>query len=395
MTIDELRERVIISGIGQSGIGRRLGQDPVRMTADACRAAVADAGLTLADIDGLSTYPGGGAAPGPGFSGAGLRDIHDGLGIRPQWVAGGIEAPGQLGAVVNAMLAVSAGLANHVLCWRSIYEGSAQGSGGRRGYSRAISRPEGMLGWQMPFGVTAANLAALQIRARMHRYGLTREQLASIALVDRKHAALNPSAVYRDPLTLADYLDARMISDPLCMFDCDVPCDGAVAVVISRADHAKALDHPAIVVEALDCAHNDRFAYEAGRDITRMSSAWSNALWERTDFAPHDVDMASLYDGFSVFALCWLEDLGFCDVGASGAWVEDPARISLGGELPINTGGGQLSGGRLHGYGHLYEACVQIRGEGGDRQVEDAALVALGVGAANAGTTAMLLRRAG
>ncbi|OBH92812.1 dioxygenase [Mycobacterium sp. E2733] len=387
-----LTDRTIISGIGQSAIGRRLGRDGLELTVEACLAAVADAGLTLDEIDGLTTYPGA-SQPGRGFSGASLRDIHDALGIKPNWVAGGVESPGQLGAVVDAMLAVAGGLASHVLCWRSIWEGTAQGAGRRKGYGFEGGRPSGMMAWQMPFGATAANLAALQIRARMLRYGLAREELASIAIAQRAHAARNPAAIYRDPLDLDTYLSARMVSDPLCMFDCDIACDGATAFVISRAEHATGLDHPAVTVEALDCAHHDRFMWEGGQDITRISSRWST-IWERTDFQVADVDVASLYDGFSVFVLCWLEDFGFCPVGESGAWVANPARISLGGELPVNTAGGQLSGGRLHGFGHLHEACLQIRGQGGARQVDNARLAAVGVGAANSGTTAMLLRRA-
>jgi acetyl-CoA acetyltransferase len=386
-----LTDDVIISGIGQSDIGRRLGRDPLQLTADACLAAVHDAGLTLADIDGLTTYPGS-AGPGPGFSGASLRDIHDALGVRPDWVAGGIESPGQLGAVVDAMLAVAGGLANHVLCWRSIWEGTAQGAGRRQGYGARGGRPAGIMAWQLPFGATAANLAGIQLRARIIRYGLTREQLGSIAITQRAHAALNPSAIYDEPLDLETYLGARMVSDPLCMYDCDIACDAATAFVISRADHAAALDHPAITVEALDCAHHDRFMWEGGEDITRISSR-SSTIWDRTDFTVTDVDYASLYDGFSVFVLCWLEDFNFCRVGESGEFVADRHRISLGGELPINTAGGQLSGGRLHGFGHLHEACLQIRGEATNRQVDDAALAAVGVGAANSGTTAMLLRR--
>lgn len=389
---NSITDNAVISGIGQSDIGRRLGRDPLHLTADACIAAVEDAGLTLADIDGLTTYPGASSA-GKGFSGAGLRELHDALGIRPSWVAGGVEYPGQLGAVVDAMLAVAGGLANHVLCWRSIWEGTAQGAGRRRGYGvSAGGRASGQLGWQLPYGASAANLAGLQIRARMERFGLTREQLGHVAVVQRAHAKHNPKAIYTEPLDLDQYLDARMVSDPLCMYDCDIACDGATAFVVSRAEHAAALDHPAVVVEALDCAHHDRFLWETGEDITRISSR-SMTVWDRTDFTVADVDYASLYDGFSVFVLCWLEDFGFCAVGESGDYVTDARRISLGGTLPINTAGGQLSGGRLHGFGHLHEACLQVRGEAGSRQVDRAALAAVGVGAANSGTTAMLLRR--
>lgn len=388
-----ITDRVIISGIGQSDIGRRLGRDPLQLTVDACLAAIADAGLTVGDVDGLTTYPGASMA-GKGFSGAGIRDVHDALGVRPDWVAGGVEYPGQLGAVVDAMLAVAGGLANHVLCWRSIWEGTAQGTDRRRGYGvQAGARATGQLGWQLPYGASAANLAAMQIRARMLRFGLTRDQLANIAVVQRAHAALNPKAIYTEPLDLDAYLDARMVSEPLCMYDCDIACDGATAFVVSRADHAGGLAHPAVVVDALDCAHHDRFLWEGGLDITRLNSRWST-IWERTDFTPADVDYASLYDGFSVFVLCFLEDFGFCGFGESGDWVADPRRFSLGGELPINTSGGQLSGGRLHGFGHLHEACVQLRGDGGARQVAGADVAVCGVGGANSGTTMMVMRRA-
>lgn len=196
----------------------------------------------MADIDGLTTYPGS-SQPGVGFSGASLRDIHDALGINPNWVAGEWN-PGAAGRRGGRNARGGRGLANHVLCWRSIWEGTAQGAGRRKGYGSGGGRPTGMLGWQMPFGVTAANLAALQIRARMLRYGLTREQLASIAIAQRAHAARNPAAIYREPLDLDAYLSARMVSDPLCMFDCDIACDGATAFVVSRAEHVAGLDHP-------------------------------------------------------------------------------------------------------------------------------------------------------
>jgi len=391
-TPERFEQAVVISGIGQSEIGRRLYRDPLKITAEACLAAIADAGLTPADVDGLTTYPGSFQA-GPGFSGASLREIHDALGIKPNWCAGGVESPGQLGAVVDAMLAVAGGLAKHVLCWRSIWEGTAQGAGRRQGYGAAVARPTGMQGWQLPYGATAVNLAALLLRARMGRFGLTREQLSTIAVTERAHARHNPAAIYREFLSRDDYLGARMISDPLCLYDCDVPCDGATAFVVSRAEHRASLDHPGVDVVSTSCAHHDRFSWDAGLDITRISSRWAGDVWDRTDYRPDDVDVAALYDGFSVFVLCWLEDLGFCQVGESGDFVGDGSRIRLGGELPINTGGGQLSGGRLHGFGHLYEACIQLRGEGAARQVAGAELAAVGVGAANSGTTAMLLRR--
>ena len=387
---ERFEPRVVISGIGQSEVGRRLHRDPVGLTAEACRRAIADAGLSVSDIDGLTTYPGS-SAVGPGFSGASLRDIHGALGIKPRWMMGGIELAGQMGAVVDAMLAVAGGVANHVLCWRSVWEGTAQGGGGRRAYGGGAQTVDGLMALQLPYGIAAPSLAALLVRARMDRYGLTREQLGAVPVVARRHAGLNPAAVYRDELSLEDYLDGRMVSTPLCLFDCDVPCDGATAFVISRVEHAPNLDHPAVRVEASSSAHLDRFSWEYGEDLTRISSRWCSDLWERTSLTTDDVDVALLYDGFSIFTHCWLEDLGFCEVGEGGAFVEGGGRISLGGELPLNTHGGQLSGGRLHGFGHLHESCLQVRGEAGERQVPDAEVAAVGVGAFNSGTTAMLL----
>jgi acetyl-CoA acetyltransferase len=228
----------------------------------------------------------------------------------------------------------------------------------------------------------------------MDRYGLTREQLSALPIVQRANAASNPNAVFREPLSLDAYLGARMISTPLCLFDCDVPCDGATAFVISRVEHASALDHEAVGVAAISCRYDDRFAWEYGQDITRMSSRWASDIWDHTTLTPADVDMAELYDGFSIITQCWLEDFGFCDVGEAGAFVEGGTRVRLDGDLPVNTHGGQLSAGRLHGFGFLYEACAQLRGEAADRQVPGRPEVAaVGVGAGNSGTTAMLVTR--
>jgi acetyl-CoA acetyltransferase len=305
-----------------------------------------------------------------------------------------VELAGQAGAIVNAMLAVAGGLANHVLCWRSLWEGTAQGSGGRKGYGSGGRAVDGTMAWTMPYGATAPSWAGLLVQARMHRYGLTREQLSVLPVVQRANAAHNPNAVYRDPISVDDYLGARMISTPLCLFDCDVPCDGATAFVISRVEHASALDHEAIGVASVGCRHDDRYTWEYGRDITRISSRSASEVWEHTSLTPADVDVAELYDGFSIITHCWLEDFGFCGVGESGSFLEGGDRVRIGGELPVNTNGGQLSAGRLHGFGYLHEACLQLRGEAGEHQVAGGPEVAaVGVGAFNSGTTAMVVTR--
>lgn len=387
---DVIERRACISGIGQSEIGRRLHRDPLELTLDAALAAVEDAGLTTAQIDGLSTYPGAMESM-PGFSGAGAYDVIDALRLEVGWYDSGVETSGQLGSVVKACLAVGAGLAEHVLCFRSVWEGSARASGraafvpGAGSGSGGSFRASGFMEWKLPFAAPSpANWVALLAQRHFHLYGTTREQLAWVALNGRRHAQRNPKAVYRDPMTLDDYLAARLVSTPFGLYDCDAPCDGATAVIVSRADRAHDLRHPLIRVEAVGTAMRGRPSWDQFDDLSTMANRDAGAqLWTRTDLRPSDVQLAELYDGFSFLTLSWLEALGFCDVGESGPFVEGGERIALDGELPLNTHGGQLSEGRLHGYGFLHEAVLQMRGGAGERQVPrlpEVAAVAAGGG---------------
>ena len=397
-----LERRAALTGIGQSEIGRRLGTDPLELTLDACLAAIADAGLTPREIDGLATYPGamGGA---PGFTGAGVTEVHDALRLELDWFTGGIELPGQLGSVIDACAAVATGLAKHVLCFRSVWEGTAQGKGGRAGIGVGGNGGGGggfraagpTMEFTLPFrAYSAANWIAMMAQRHFHEYGTTREQLAQIALNARRNAADNPKAIYREPMTLDDYLAARMISTPFCLFDCDVPCDGATAMIVSRADLARDLRKPPLRVEAVGSALRGRPSWDQFDDLTTMALRdAAKMMWERTDLTPRDVHVAELYDGFSFIALAWLEALGFCGKGEGGQFIEGGARIARDGEIPLNTHGGQLSGGRLHGYGFLHEACVQLWGEGGARQVpNDPRVGVAGAGGGPLGGCLLLVR---
>jgi len=396
-----LERRACITGIGQSEVGRRLGRDPLALTLDACLAAIEDAGLTRDRIDGLATYPGAfsGAA---GFSGAGITEVHDALRLRLDWYSGGVEAPGQLGSVVNACAAVACGLATHVLCFRSVWEATAQGKGGRAGFGVGGAgggggfRASGSLEYALPFrSYSAANWIAMTAQRHFHEYGTTREQMAWIALNARRNAAKNPKAVYREPMTLDDYLGARMISTPFCLYDCDVPVDGATAVIVSHRDAAQGLRRPPLGVEAVGTALRGRPSWDNFDDLTTMALRDAAAmLWERTDLRPRDVDVAELYDGFSFITMAWLEALGFCGKGESGPFVAGGQRIALDGEIPLNTHGGQLSAGRLHGYGFLHEAAVQLWGEGGARQVAGSPRVAVAAAGGGPIGGCMLLTRA-
>jgi acetyl-CoA acetyltransferase len=171
-------------------------------------------------------------------------------------------------------------------------------------------------------------------------------------------------------MTLDDYLSARLVSTPLGLFDCDVPADGCTAVIVSRADSAPDLRRAPVRIEAMGSALHGRPSWDQFDDLTTMALRDASAMmWTRTDLTPDDVDSVQVYDGFSFIALCWLEALGFCGHGEGGPWLADGRPTARHATLPLNTHGGQLSAGRLHGYGFLHEACVQLWGEGGERQV--------------------------
>jgi acetyl-CoA acetyltransferase len=171
-------------------------------------------------------------------------------------------------------------------------------------------------------------------------------------------------------MTIDDYLAVRMVSDPLCLYDCDVPSDGSTAFVVSRAEVAADLPNPAARIEAVGTAIHGRPSWDQWDDLTTMALRDASAmLWASSSLRPADVDVAELYDGFSFITMCWLEALGFCAKGEGGPFVEGGERIAREGDVPLNTHGGQLSAGRLHGYGFLHEAVLQLRGAAGERQV--------------------------
>lgn len=387
---ERFEHRCVLSGIGRSAIGRRLMRDPLSLTVDACLEAVADAGLTLEDVDGLSTYPG---AAGMGMSEGGVAALEEALRIHPTWINGGGELPGPGGSVIAAMLAVAAGLCRHVLCFRTVWESTFAALGLR---GQGGGRVTGFRQWQAPFGaMSPANWIAMNANQYLHRYGATREMLGWIAINGRANAARNPVAIYRQPMTMDDYLAARPISSPFGLYDCDVPCDGAVAVVVSEAAVAADLPKAAVRVEAVGTQILERVSWDQGT-VTHEPQVLGQAahLWSRTSLRPEDVDVALVYDGFTFNAISWLEALGFCGLGEAQDWLDHGRRISAEGQLPVNPHGGQLSEGRTHGFGFIYEAVTQLRQEAGQRQVAGArtAVVSTGGGTPSG---VMLLQRHG
>jgi len=296
--------------------------------------------------------------------------------LKVGWFGSGIETSGQLGSVVNACLAVGAGLANHVLCFRSVWEGSAQGDKGRAAVTPGFGsggsfKASGYMEWFLPFSApSAAVWIAMFAQRHMHQYGITREQLAWIPLNARRNAELNPKAIYRTPMTMDDYMSVRMIAEPFCLYDCDVPCDGATAVIVSRRERAKDMPNAPLRVEAVGTGIDGRTGWDQFDDLSKMANrSAGRMIWERTDLKPADVQMAQFYDGFSWLTMSWLEATGLCGEGESGAFIDGGKNIARDGKLPLNTHGGQLSAGRLHGYGFLHEGATQMWGQAGERQI--------------------------
>lgn len=378
-----------ITGVGQSEVGVRLTRHPLLLTVDAVKEALADAGLTIGQIDGVSTYPGK-VQSFLGFSPVGADELIDALGIRATWYAGGGEITSQLGALVAAAGAIKLGLARHIICFRTVYEAAA------------LSRPdefppikrtrvEGGSQWTAPFNaISAANWIAQYAMRHVKKYGMTREQLAQIALTDRANSAVNPRALVREPLTMDQYMNARMITSPFCLFDCDRFTDASTVLILSAGEALDEVKATPIRIAA-SAGVVERHSWDQAEWVAAYPTG--EDLWKRTDYKAKDVDTVQLYDGFSFNVITWLEGLGFCPVGEGGRFIEGGQRIARDGELPLNTFGGQIGGGRLHGFGFAHEAAVQLRGEGGARQIPGDPKVAVATSGGGPLATALLLAK--
>ncbi len=362
-----------IVGVGESRLGRMPDLDALGLQYSAAQAALGDAGLDFSDIDGLLTTPlrmSNWAMP------CGI--VAQGLGIKPRYLAT-IDLAGASGTsmVHHAAMAVATGQCEAVLCVAGENLLTASSS------SAAIQGMAGA-GWahpefEAPYGPLVPTLYALIAQRHMHEFGTTSEQMAEVAVAIRGHAALNPNAHKTETISVAEVLASRMVTSPLHLLDCALISDGAAAFIITSHDRAKDLAKPAVRL----LGHGNGFSHTYIGDtpdiVTSGAVNSGRDAFASAGLTPTDVDVAELYDCFTISVIIELEDLGFCPKGEGGRFVEG-GRIRLGGELPVTTYGGLLSAGHAGlsgGMFHVIEGVRQVRGEANQRQVPnvDVALV--------------------
>ncbi len=360
-----MRGSVAIAGVGLAGCGEAPGWSEMEIAAAAAKNALDDAGLTARDVDGIVI-----ASTNIFMSGLALAEH---LGVRPKFTESSMVGGSSfVGHLIPAMLALNAGLCDTIL----VAYGSNQRTGTGRteaGRHKMALDPQVFEHPYKPFNPPTSY--ALAAARHMHQYGTTRAQLAEIAVAARKWAQLNPEAFTREPLAVEDVLKSRMVSDPLTVRDCCLVTDGGGAYVLTRAERAQALQKAPAYLLGVGAAHWHR-QISSMPDLTVTAATESGErAFEMAGLAPQDVDVVELYDAFTINTLLFLEDLGFCKKGEGGAFVSG-GRIAPGGSLPVNTNGGGLSCVHpgMYGIFLLIEAVRQLRGEAGQRQVQDAAV---------------------
>ena len=328
--------------------------------AEAARGALEDAGLTIKDVDGLFT-----SGVGP----IGILSLAQHLNLYPRYTdSQSIGGSSFVSHCLHAAAAIDAGLCKVALVTYGSLAASerfAVGTGGGFGGDPADN-------FEGPFGPTIVGSYALVAQRHMHEYGTTSEQLAEIAVTMRRHAALNPHAKYREPITVEDVLASRIISSPLHLLDCCIISDGGGALVLTSAERARDLRKPPVVM--LGGAEAVQHHGIGRRNLLEIAAGQSGPLaFERAGLKHADVDMCMVYDSYTITVLATLEALGFCKPGEGGAFCAN-GRIGLGGALPINTDGGGLSSNHpgMRGIFLVIEATKQLRGEKGPAQVKDA-----------------------
>ncbi len=351
-----------IAGIGATEFSKDSGRSELRLAAEAVRAALADAGLSASDVNGMVTF-----SMDSNAEVAVAREL--GIPELTFFSLIGYGGGAACATVHQAAMAVATGAADVVVCYRAMNERSGRRFGQVAVGASAAATSSGIdNSWHYPIGLsTPAATVAMMARRYMHVYGATSADFGVVAVADRKHASSNPNAwFYQRPITLEDHQSSRWITEPLRLLDCCQESDGGVALVVTSAERARSLRQPVVSVAAA--------AQGSGRDQFTMTSYYrddmtglpemgivARQLWEKSGFGPLDVRTAILYDHFTPYVLMQLEELGFCGRGEAREFIAGGA-IEVGGRLPLNTHGGQLGEAYIHGMNGIAEGVRQVRG---------------------------------
>lgn len=404
--------RACVVGIGETRYAKWGGITDVSeygLAVQAVLAALADAGIAVDEVDGLASFAEDRNEATFMAADLGIAELRY---ATMSWLPGG---GGACAAVANAAMAVEAGQAEVVVVYRSLCQGQfrrfGRGPGNAPpavprperppGVRRARSLLEAHVAFTMPFGMFGPPIAyAMVVQRHMHRFGTTAEQLGTVAVTARAHAARNPRAIMGDrPMTMEDYLASRPVSDPFRLFDCCLESDGACAVVVTTAERARDLRAAPVTVVASAQGTLHGFGYGQYSNVSMPDDDYASTgarqvaarLWGRAGIGPSDVDVAQIYDHFTGLVLLSLEDFGFCQKGEGGPMAAAGALAWPGGTLPTNTHGGSLSEAYVHGLNHVVEGVRQLRGES-TCQVPGAA-TCLVTSAAGVPTSALVLGR--
>jgi acetyl-CoA acetyltransferase len=381
-----LADRAAIVGIGATEFSKDSGRSELRLAAEAVRAAIADAGLTPADVDGLVTF-----MQDNNTEVAVAREVGiPSLSFFSRVAYGGGAA---CATVQQAAMAVATGVAKAVVCYRAFNERSGQRFGQvQTGLAGAPTSSGVDAGWSYPMGLsTPAGWVAMVAQRYMHVFGATSEDFGRVAVADRRHAATNPAAFFHGkPITLAEHQASRWIVEPLHLLDCCQESDGAVAVVVTSTERARDLTQPPVSIRgAAQGSGPDQYVmtsyYRDGLTGLPEMRLVGEQLWRQAAIAPEDIDVAVLYDHFTPFVLMQLEELGFCPRGEARHFIADGA-LELDGRLPLNPNGGQLGEAYIHGMNGIAEGVRQVRGSAVN-QVADVehVLVTAGTGVPTSG----------
>jgi acetyl-CoA acetyltransferase len=366
------RDQVAVVGYAQSQVQRHAPLPLGAIAVDTAQRAIADAGLTVSQVDGFTT--------GALFPTAGTHTIEDGvsivssnwladhLGVNPRY-ASGFQGYGQIpGAVALAVNAIATGAADYVLMHRALHNPAG------RYHGNPMREARGSAQWTAPqgyFGPLA--MIALPYQEYLQRYGARREAMAAVLVEARKCGARIPwSYWYERPLTVDEYLGARQLSDPICMYDCDIPVDGVAAFIFTTADRARDLPNNPVYVAGYAQGHPIRHRLPTHwplDDIMDVAFETCARLWSHSGLSMRDLDVPQLYDGFSPLVYFWLEALGYCGRGEAHQFVEDGGISVDKGGLPVLSGGGALGNGRMHGIPQMLECYLQLSGRAGARQL--------------------------